>query len=327
MFIKQENSLQNLKWPCSFVICVCTYNRNELLADLLKSFSLLDLPLQCKLSVIVVDNFQEDSAKEVVSSAKNSYSYNVNYLHEPIKGIYRARNRALQAGLALEADYLAFTDDDCVVTSQWLGVLHRAMIISGKKWACGPVHAVKDAVNVAMAASRTSNNVEPKTHLTNSAATCNVIISSDIIQKLGLSFDEDFDLTGGGDRHFFACLTQHGYKGAEVSEILVYEHFRCDRFYFKARYRRFAAGMCNQLISTRKLKGKTYSYASAVTNIFLNIFLSLLFFLSSVLFMFWRSPVPGNYGQKIYLKLSKFVGRSGGGIMYLRGKKDYFYAG
>jgi GT2 family glycosyltransferase len=62
------------------------------------------------IDLIVVDNSQCQTAAPVVSSMRAHPTLRVRFLHEPAKGLSRARNAALKEA---STPIIAFTDDDC----------------------------------------------------------------------------------------------------------------------------------------------------------------------------------------------------------------------
>lgn len=62
------------------------------------------------IDLIVVDNSQGRTAAPVVSSMRAHPTLRVRFLHEPAKGLSRARNAALKEA---STPIIAFTDDDC----------------------------------------------------------------------------------------------------------------------------------------------------------------------------------------------------------------------
>ena len=101
-----------------FSVIVPTYQRPGQLRECLDSLARLDYPAEC-FQVIVVDDGSETPPEEVVTAVRNSHqSFNVRLLVQPNAGPAAARNRA--AAVARGA-FLAFTDDDCVVDTGWLG--------------------------------------------------------------------------------------------------------------------------------------------------------------------------------------------------------------
>ncbi len=91
-------------------VLVCTCRRPERLRRCLDALRLLDPPAA---EIIVVDNAPEEHfSRDVVEAFKG-----VIYLHEPIAGISRARNRGI---LRASGEIVVFTDDDVVVHPRWL---------------------------------------------------------------------------------------------------------------------------------------------------------------------------------------------------------------
>ena len=97
-----------------FSIVIPTYNRPDRLANCLKAIALLNYPCDC-FEVIVVDDGSETPLDSVVESLKDKI--NLKLLRQENAGPAAARNRG-----AAEArgEFLAFTDDDCQPTTDWL---------------------------------------------------------------------------------------------------------------------------------------------------------------------------------------------------------------
>lgn len=96
-------------------IIICTHNRsfflNKVLVDLIKLNQ-----FENNYEIIIVDNNSKDSTKEIAQEfiAKQS---NIRYFFEPNVGLSNSRNRGWQEAFG---DYVAYIDDDCRVTSDWL---------------------------------------------------------------------------------------------------------------------------------------------------------------------------------------------------------------
>lgn len=93
-------------------ICVCTYKRKELLAKCLHSIYNMALPSDTEITLTVIDNDEQQSAKQVIDDFSTASSLPTYYVNERKHGIPHARNRALTESYALQADYLVFIDDD-----------------------------------------------------------------------------------------------------------------------------------------------------------------------------------------------------------------------
>lgn len=98
-------------------VAVCTYNRAELLAQVLPA-----VLAQSRLpdELLVVDNASTDHTPAVVAQARRLAAIPVRYVQEPSPGIAHARNRALREA---QGQYVAFIDDDAMPQSDWLQTL------------------------------------------------------------------------------------------------------------------------------------------------------------------------------------------------------------
>ena len=97
-----------------FSIVVPTYNRPERLASCLNAIALLDYPQDC-FEVIVVDDGSKTPLDDVVAPLKDKI--NVTLLRQKNAGPAAARNKGAEAA---KGKFIAFTDDDCQPTPDWL---------------------------------------------------------------------------------------------------------------------------------------------------------------------------------------------------------------
>jgi glycosyltransferase involved in cell wall biosynthesis len=103
-----------------FSICVCTYNRANILPYCLVSLANLKMPPRCKAEILVIDNKSVDNTKEVVEQYSRRSPIQIFYFYEQQQGLSNARNRAIKEA---HGDYLGFLDDECVVAPDWLQIL------------------------------------------------------------------------------------------------------------------------------------------------------------------------------------------------------------
>jgi glycosyltransferase involved in cell wall biosynthesis len=166
--------------------------------------------------VIVVDNDPDASARSALSDVPG-----VRYVHEPEPGISAGRNRALVE--AREADLLAFIDDDERPTPDWLVNLVRAQRQSGAAGVVGRVERIfLGPLDPWIAAGAFFDNAhKPSGTLVRAAATNNLLLDLNTVRRLGLKFDNQFGLIGGGDTHFTRSLIAHGEKIVWCDEAVV----------------------------------------------------------------------------------------------------------
>ena len=98
-------------------VVICTYNRANLLTDVLQTVCEQTLE-HSEYEVIVVDNNSTDDTATVSYSFAARYP-NVGYCFEPQQGLSHARNRGWQEA---KGAYVAYIDDDCKAPPEWLAV-------------------------------------------------------------------------------------------------------------------------------------------------------------------------------------------------------------
>lgn len=203
-------------------ICVCTFRRRALLRELLSGIAQLEFrKVQApQIEIVVVDNDQNASAREVCASAFARWP--LKYVVETKRGITHARNRAIaEAGLV---EFVAFIDDDEVPSVRWLDELlwvqteFNADVVSGP---VSPRYAPEVADWVKRGRffdARVSATGTPR----QVCATNNVLIGSHVFERVA-RFNDAFALSGAEDTNFFLRVRQAGYKIVWSQESVVFE--------------------------------------------------------------------------------------------------------
>ncbi|MFD0350141.1 glycosyltransferase family 2 protein [Kitasatospora aburaviensis] len=96
-------------------VVVCTHDRADLLP---RSLDALLAGSYRHTEVIVVDNAPSDRATELLVRLR--YPGRVRYVHEPVPGLARARNRGLAVA---RGEICAFADDDLLIDAGWVAAL------------------------------------------------------------------------------------------------------------------------------------------------------------------------------------------------------------
>lgn len=227
--------------PC-VAICVATFQRPQLLQNLLDAFAQLKFNKVSEPSVriIVADNDEAQSAKPVCQGARIPWP--VRYVCEPQRGIARARNRAIEC--AGQADFLAFIDDDEVPSVHWLDELlwvrsrYKADVVSGSVI---PAFA-KDVPKWIRDGKFFHRPVFNTGHPLRLCSTNNALIRAKILRGVP-GFDERFNFTGGEDTLFFLRVREAGFRMVFSKEAVVYEPVSAQRANFSWLLRRgFQAG-------------------------------------------------------------------------------------
>ncbi|MBD8065221.1 glycosyltransferase family 2 protein [Devosia sp. PTR5] len=190
----------------SIDICVCTFRR-PFLAETLRSIARLDRGGH-GVRVIVADNDEQPSARKLVADIAQELPVPVRYVHAPAANICIARNACLDA---VDADYVAFVDDDEVVSAGWLMALLHTAGPDGPDAVLGPVRANyrADAPDWMVRGDFHSTFPVFVDGTIRTGYTCNVLIRWRAPFR-SLRFDLRLGRTGGEDTDFFYRLRALG---------------------------------------------------------------------------------------------------------------------
>lgn len=187
---------------------VCTFRRQSVV-DTLASLGAQALPPHMRLRVIVADNEPAPAAETRVKAAAEASGLDVLYVHAPAHNICIARNAILDA---LDADYLAFIDDDQLAAPDWIACLIGAIAEQGCDAVLGPVKAAYPPQTPPWVVAGDFHSFRPtiKHGRILKGYTCNVAIRAEAIHRFGLRFDLSLGRSGGEDDDFFYQLTDAG---------------------------------------------------------------------------------------------------------------------
>jgi succinoglycan biosynthesis protein ExoM len=210
-------------------ICITTFQRAEGLQNLLMSLTLLYREPGLCFKVIVVDNDAEQSARSVVSSISPNLNYAVTYLVEGKQGLTYARNTALEQGL--DADAIAFLDDDEVADPLWLNELVSTLDAYSADIVTGPVlsrFSTPPADWIVAGSFFDRQRPATGTVLTE-ARTGNVCMRTEALRTTGIRFDHQFAFSGGEDADFFRRLHAAGVRIVASDAAIAYETIPASR--------------------------------------------------------------------------------------------------
>lgn len=210
-------------------ILVCTYQRNEMLAQLLDSLAAVRLPADSSLTapqVIIVDNAPERAAAQTVAEHLPSAVY----LHQPVPGISSARNASLDA-VPQDAQAVIFIDDDEYVPSHWLSAMIDTANATGADAVTGPVLPVFEEGEPEWLANYgfVRKLEHPEGPYRRRPATHNSLVRFEWFAERGMRFDEMFNFTGGEDSDLFERMQRAGAKYWWTKDVLIYETIPADR--------------------------------------------------------------------------------------------------
>lgn len=206
-------------------VCLCTLKRTEGLRRLLDSLSRQrNAP---PFEVIVVDHDPAASARPIAASF--APCLNLRYVTESKPGLAAVRNRSVSEA---RGTFLAFADDDEVVSETWLATLHRVQEQTGAAVVVGPQRFSFDPrVPRAIRECRTFFRAplpEGSTVPWYRASTGNAYVRRAALPDPVAPFQEHYATTGGEDVDCFKSIADAGHPmvaagpGAEVTEYRDY---------------------------------------------------------------------------------------------------------
>lgn len=217
-------------------ICVCTFRRPAL-AETLRSLATLKRPQGYRVGIIIADNDDEPTARELVGRLVQELDLPVRYIHCPARNISIARNACLDAS---RARFIAFIDDDETATEEWLERLVKAAEASQADAVLGPVRA--DYGSGAPEWMRRGDF-----HSTfpvwvggeiRTGYTCNVLMRMDAQTIHGRRFSLDRGQSGGEDTAFFDEVHRAGGRIVYAPDAWTEEVVPTDRASFRWLLRR-----------------------------------------------------------------------------------------
>lgn len=206
----------------SLDICICTFKRPDQLAEALNSLMALRWPKGVTGRVLVIDNDDTPSAKEVFERCASQLEIKAQYIHAPGRNISIARNAALAES---DAELLAFLDDDERACPGWIDALYSQMRDTYAEAVLGPVEAIYPPTAPSWMRKARPHDTKPVfvNDTIKTGYTCNVLIDCRSPRITGKTFDLAFGRSGGEDTAFFRSVVQSGGHIAYAPDALVVE--------------------------------------------------------------------------------------------------------
>jgi glycosyltransferase involved in cell wall biosynthesis len=166
-------------------VVVSSYNRADRLADLLDSLAGQTLSAD-EFEVVIVDNGSSDQTPRVLERELQRDRLRLQTLrHERTLGPAGGRNTGWRAA---KAQLIAFTDDDCVATPEWLESVLRATEENPGAIVQGRTDPKPDELDELGAFSRTLEITSKGPFY----QTCNVVYPRELLERLGGFDDQAF---------------------------------------------------------------------------------------------------------------------------------------
>jgi glycosyltransferase involved in cell wall biosynthesis len=224
-----------------FTVIIPTRNRPRALADCLYSFAALDYPIG-DWELIVVNDGGEWSFTAVFDQLQTQLPLQLVTI--AAAGPASARN----AGARLaRGDYLAFTDDDCRVSSDWLQQFDIGFAQTGLD-ALGGQTLNPQAGRVGASASQflidfLYDHMQDHTGNALLLVSNNVAYRCEAFAAVG-GFDESFPLAAAEDMEISYRLVENGYRQAYYPPAKVWHHHRLGTWGHLRQQFRYGRGAC-----------------------------------------------------------------------------------
>lgn len=112
-----------------FSVIITTYNRAATIPMCMDSLIKQDFP-KSDYEIIIVNNKSEDNTEEVIEKYIHDYpEINIKYYFVPRSGQVYARQIGI---LAAQNEILSFTDDDGILSSNWLSEIQKVFLLNDK---------------------------------------------------------------------------------------------------------------------------------------------------------------------------------------------------
>jgi succinoglycan biosynthesis protein ExoM len=247
-----SETLLDRKAAPHIVVAAPTCRRPRMLGELLDSFATLRPLNEGSVTFLIVDNAPDTPVRDLVEAFRQRTGVDVRYVLEREPGIPFARNRALDEAAAVDADFVAFLDDDEFADPDWLVRLvahqrrERSHLI-GAPVRLAPQQAAgffdrlvekgvrkryerKEAKN---AKKRREGRDGKVTIITN-----NWLGDLAWMRSVGLRFDIALRYSGGSDTALFHKAKSLGASTSWCTDAIVYETIPPERMSLGYQYRR-----------------------------------------------------------------------------------------
>jgi succinoglycan biosynthesis protein ExoM len=216
------DAVRNLQPMEHISICICTYQRPELLRRLLHDLESQRTAGAFTFSIVVADNDARQSAAPVVADFAASSAIPIKYCVEPRQNIAHARNKVVENA---DGDYLAFIDDDEFPADDWLLKLFETCRHYQVDGVLGPVKRHFDQAPPAwlLKSKFYDRRVNPTGAVVDwhEARTGNVLLRRNVIAAGEAPFRPEF--RAGEDQDFFRRKIEQGRSFIWSADAIAYE--------------------------------------------------------------------------------------------------------
>ncbi len=256
------------KTPVTFVcLACCTCKRPKMLKKTLDSISNLKIPDNLRVELVITDNDEYESAKEVVEEMQPKLKIPVYYIIQKKRGISNARNKTLEEIIRLNASHVLFFDDDelldenCLIEHINLYKTNAKALISSGPTITVFLDKLPSFITKHMVFKQKSSK---KTGQERQDCACgNVFFPVSLIKDFNLRFADEYVFMGGEDGDFFKKASKLGFTIVWNNDAIIYEMVSKSKgnlkwIFKKCYYNGYAGGMSKFKNDKNKIKRIVY---------------------------------------------------------------------
>jgi GT2 family glycosyltransferase len=287
----------------------------------LEAIAGLLVPDGATLSVVVVENDAERRSESIVCEVAAATGVEMRYSQERRRGIPFARNQALDAAIAAQADWIGMVDDDERVERDWLIRLASACETHRAEVGQGPVKRIFEAPVPRWWKAQSPKKGESGTEI-GTASTNNVLVRACLVRPdgLGLRFDERLTF-GNEDLDFFRRAHALGARMIWVADAWVVESIPASRVRPGRLISRLHMAAAADTFNTALHEGRLRPALRLIPRCLLRIVLGSLAMLAGS--AIW--PVRAEQGELVFFYGATRVAKAAGNLRGLFGYAHRYY--
>jgi succinoglycan biosynthesis protein ExoM len=219
----------------TMAVAICTYNRNEPLAVLLRALLVNARRVKgnANIGVVVVDDSSDGRARSVIDGFEDQFDLGVFYYLSGKQNISIARNLAIEAASSI-ADWIVMIDDDCEPVPEWLETLLEVQARTQADAVTGPmvrrVPLGSPAWILQQPFLQLGLEALPDCSEVSIASTFNSMIASRWIKENpSIRFQPSLGVVGGEDMVFYRAARAKGLRIVYAQQASVYENEPLER--------------------------------------------------------------------------------------------------
>lgn len=209
-------------------LAVCTYQRNDALVDLLESVlaAAAETP-GAEVGVVVVDDNADGRAEPIAERYAPKFALGVEYRKSGQANISIARNLGLEGAIEM-ADWVAMTDDDCIVPVDWFLEHLRAQAVHDADATTGTMRLTFPEDGPGWIREQPFDQIgimalPDQTEMERCATNNSMVRAAWLRAHPEIRFDPSLGKTGGEDMVFYRAAVNAGLRARFAASAPVFE--------------------------------------------------------------------------------------------------------